>query len=93
MSLILLGIKASIGPTYASYVSIFELFNLLGSITIMTKFKYWASGYLIGYLFAITILSYIGLAESWLVVLYAIVGIPIIILRFFGKVADFLDNL
>ena len=92
LSVVLAVIKA-LGPMYASYVSFFDLINLVGSILFITKLKYLASGYLIGYLLALWLLSYAGLAESWLVLLYAIVGLPIIFLRFIGKASDFLDNL
>ncbi len=92
LSVVLVIIKG-LGPLYASYVSLFQLLNLVGSILLITKLKYWASGYLIGYLFAMWLLSNFGLVESWLVLLYAIVSIPLIIARFTGKLADFLDNL
>jgi len=92
ISIILVLIKV-FGPMYSSSVTLIELGSLVASILLITKLKYWATGYLAGYLLAMWLLSFIGLAETWLFLLYALVGIPVIILRFFGKIADFLDDL
>ena len=92
ISAIILIIK-TFNPMHASFASLFDLCNLVASILVITKLKYWGSGYLISYLVSMWLLSNIGLTESWLVLLYATVGIPTIILRFFGKLPDFLDNL
>jgi hypothetical protein len=91
-SSILVVIK-ELGPTYASYGTLFELVNLVGSILVITKFKHIGSGYLAGYILGFGILSYVGLVETWLFILYAVVGVPIIVSRFTEKVQDILDGL
>jgi hypothetical protein len=72
-------------PTYTVFVDLFLLLNLVGSVLLITKLKYWGSGYLVGYLFAIWVMNYFGLIETWLVMLYAVVGVAYIIIRFSRK--------
>ena len=81
----------SLGPEYASYIALFELVNLAGSIMAIAKLKYLASGYLIGFLAGLWLMSLSGLVESWLLLLYAIVGIPVIVGRFTRWAEDIFD--
>lgn len=81
-----------LGSNYASYSALFGLFNLAGSLFVITKFKYWASGYLIGFFVAEWLLVSFGLENIALVSLYTVVGGLIICVRFTEKVSDFLDS-
>ncbi len=76
----------TIAPEYGTIVTLLELLNLLGSVIFMVKMKYRGSGYLIGYLLGIWLMGYLGIEESWKVALCAIVGVPLILVRFTKKV-------
>jgi hypothetical protein len=70
-------------PSYA--IGIFQLLGvvlLVGSMLVVPKMKLWRIAYLIGWLLGTWIMYTAGLVESWLLVVYVIVGI----LAFIGKI-------
>lgn len=87
ISVFLMAIKSSelISP---HYIALFEVVNLVGSIVLIAHMESWGIGYLIGWLFGMGIMSYSGLVESWLVILYFIVGVLILIQKILQKIKE-----
>jgi hypothetical protein len=86
-------VSAVLAAFSSQYSILFDLLGLVGSIAMITKFKYWASGYLIGYLSAEWVLSAIGLENPALVIIYTLFAGLLIFVRFTERVSDFLDDL
>ena len=61
-------------PLPSFSIGIFLAFNLLVSITIISRYEEWGSGYLIGWLFGQWLLVPGGIIEVWLVIFYTVVG-------------------
>jgi hypothetical protein len=69
-------------PSY--YISLFQLIevaNLVGSILIVFAMEKWGFFYLLGWLLGMWIMSYSGLIEMWLLVLYGIVGSVVLVIK------------
>jgi hypothetical protein len=74
-------------PSY--YVGIFQLLqvvSLVGGIFLIFAMESWGLGYLLGWLLGMWALSSVGLVESWLFTLYAVVGAVVIIGKIFQKI-------
>jgi len=84
ISVFLMAIRNS-GLVPPSYISLFDLVNLVGSILLVIGMEYWGTGYLVGWLAGIWIMHYSGLVEAWLVILYFVVGLTILVARFLKK--------
>jgi len=63
------------------YIALFEIVTLVGGLVLIARMESWGIGYLIGWLFCMWIMSHSGLVENWLVVVYFVVGVPILILK------------
>lgn len=85
-------VSAVLSAVSSQYAILFDLLGLFGSIAILTKFKYWASGYLVGYLFSEWVLSAIGLENPALVVIYTLFAGALIFVRFTERFSEFLDD-
>jgi hypothetical protein len=93
VGLIISSVFEALGPDFALYSVLFSVFSLVGSIAVITKFKYWASGYLIGFIIAEWLLTSFNLETPVFAMIYSIIGVLIICLRFTEMVSDFLDDL
>lgn len=85
----ILGIIPKLPLVPASYVGIFQLFDVLflvGSILVIHEMESWGIGYLVGWLFAAWIMSIAGLVESWLFTIYAVVGGVTLLVKFLRMV-------
>lgn len=75
-------------PSY--YVGIFQLFeviSLVGGIVLIFAMESWGFGFLMGWLFGMWIMSSAGLVESWLFMLYAVVGLIVLIGKILQKLS------
>ena len=85
----ILGVIPNLPSIPASYISIFQLFEvvfLIGSILIILKMESWGIGYGVGWLIATGVLSSVGLVESWLFTIYVIVGVLVLIGKILQKI-------
>lgn len=73
-----LGIFTLITNVPSNYVAIFQLLEimfLIGGMLVILVMEKWKLGYLLGWLIGMSIMSSLGLIESWLFILYAVVGL------------------
>ncbi len=75
---IILSVFVSQGVLDQSWLLYFKLLNMLVSIFLILVVPYWGTGYLIGWLFGLWILSQSGLVGFWDFVFYF--GIPLVVL-------------
>lgn len=80
--------SALVPPSYMGLFSLFEIVSLVGGIILITQMESWGIGYLIGWLFGMWIMSYSGLVENWLVVLYFVVGGLVLIGKILQKIKE-----
>jgi len=66
---------------YGDILKLIEVVNLVGSIVLISSFESWGVGYLIGWLSGTGIMSSVGLVESWLFTIYAVVGVVVLIVK------------
>ncbi len=80
-------------PSY--YVGIFQLFeavSLVGGILLIFAMEKWGIGYLLGWLLGMWIMFRVGLVESSLFTLYAVVGTVIFVGKILQKAENSLRN-
>jgi hypothetical protein len=73
-------------PSY--YVGIIELIQviyLIAGILVILKMESWKFWYLVGWLIGMWIMSTAGLIQSWLFIVYAVVGVPTLITKALQK--------
>jgi len=83
-----LSLIPKLGVVQPEYVGIFQLIELtflVGGILAISKMESMGIGYLIGWLFGAWIMSNVGLVESWLFTLYAVVGTVVLIGKILRK--------
>jgi len=71
----------SIPSYYISLFQLIEVVNLFGSIFVVFAMEKWGFFYLLGWLLGMWVMSYTGLVEYWLLVLYGTVGIIVLVLK------------
>lgn len=89
---VILGIIPAIPNVPSYYVGIIqwiEVFYLVAGILVILAMESWKFWYLVGWLFGMMIMSTAGLIESWLFIIYVIVGIPVLIIKALRKVSSF----
>jgi len=64
---------------YVGIIQLIEAVYLVGGILVILAMESWGFWYLIGWLFGMWIMSTAGLVESWLFIVYAVVGVPALI--------------
>jgi len=79
----------NIPPYYVGLFQLIPIINLIGSIVVVTTFESWGFWYLIGWLFGMWIMSSTGFVESWLFILYLVVGVVVLVLKIIEKLKDF----
>jgi len=87
-----LGIIPTLPNIPTHYVALFQLIpiiNLIGSIVVVTAFESWGFWYLIGWLFGMWIMSSTGFVESWVFILYLVVGGVVFVLKLLKKLGEF----
>jgi hypothetical protein len=78
--------KLPIVPSH--YVVIFQLVEVLffvGSILVVLAMESWGFWYLLGWLFGMWIMSSTGFVESWLFILYVLIGAVVLLVKIFKK--------
>lgn len=84
-----LGIMKTLPDVPSYYPLMFQLIEvamLIGSIFAVFQIKSWRFTYLLGWLIGMWILYYVNLVEPWLFILYAAVGIPVLVIRVLKKI-------
>jgi hypothetical protein len=66
---------------YTSLLQLLQVVILIGSIFAVFQIESWRFMYLLGWLIAMWFLYSVNLVESWLFILYAVVGIPVLLIR------------
>jgi len=68
-----------------SFVTVFHLFNVIQTISLAFKVKYWSTFYILGWLFGALIMSSSGLMEGWEYMFYVLLLVIVLIIRFSRK--------
>jgi hypothetical protein len=68
---------------YPLMLQLVEIAMLFGSIFVVFQIESWRFTYLIGWLLGMWILYYVKLVDLWLFILYAAVGVPSLVAKFF----------
>lgn len=71
----------SVPSYYLGLVQLIEALLLIGGIVVILAMESWGFWYLLGWLFGMWIMSSAGLIESWLFILYVIVGVIVLITK------------
>lgn len=85
-ALVIVKTMPNVPSYYASMFQLIEVLMLIGSIFAVFKIETWKFMYLLGWILAMGFLDYVKLVEHWLFVLYACVGIPILIIRIYTEI-------
>jgi len=81
--------KLPLMPSY--YAGIFQLIQavyLIVGILVILKMESWGFWYLAGWLFGMWIMSTAGLIESWLFIIYAVVGVLVLFEKALQKIGS-----
>lgn len=70
---------------YVGIIHLFEVVYLVGGILVILAMESWGFWYLLGWLFGMWVMSSTGLIESWLFLLYLIVGAVVLFLKALKK--------
>jgi hypothetical protein len=70
---------------YVGMIQLIQALYLIVGILVILKMKSWKFWYLIGWLIGMWIMSTAGLIESWLFIVYAVVGVPTLITKALQK--------
>lgn len=70
---------------YVGMIRLFEVIYLVAGILVILAMESWKLLYLLGWLFGMWIMSTAGLVESWLFIVYVVVGVPVLIVKAFQK--------
>ena len=85
-AILLAFINSGFIPDY--YMDLFYLVNLVGTILGIVSMPYLGTSYLFGWLFGMWIMSYSGLIENWVIVLYLVVGLTVLFLKLLKKIEE-----
>jgi len=85
---VLLSAFASTGLIPSSYLLMFELLNLVLTISFILALPYWGTGYLFGWLFGLAIMSQSGLVGPLDFVLYFVIPLIVLVVRFLKRTTD-----
>jgi len=83
---LLLNAFASSGLIPTSYLSMFRLLNLMLTISFILAIPYLGTGYLLGWLFGLTMMAQTGLIDPLDFVIYFIIPAIILIVRIVKKI-------
>lgn len=64
-----------IPSTYVLSLQLIQIVGLIGDIILIATMQYRGFGFFVGWVFGMGIMAYAGLVETWLIVLYIVVGI------------------
>ena len=70
---------------YVGIIQLFEVVYLVGGILVILAMERWKLGYLLGWLLGMWIMSSTGLVESWLFMLYVVVGAVVLFVKVLRK--------
>jgi uncharacterized membrane protein len=62
---------------------LFDLINVVATLSLIQVMPYWGTGYLLGWLTGITIIAQFRILDLWEYTIYTIIGIIILIRRLF----------
>jgi len=83
----------SIPSYYVGIVQLLKAVLLIGGIPLIFAMESWGLGYLLGWLVGMWMMSTVGLVESWMFTLYAVVGIVVVLGKIVEKVEKYWRNL
>lgn len=75
----------SVPPQYVGIIRLIQVVYLVAGILVILAMESWAFWYLIGWLLGIWIMYSVGLVESWLFVVYAIIGVVVLVVKILRK--------
>jgi len=85
---VLLSAFVSTGLISSSYLLLFELFNLVLTISFILALPYWGTGYLFGWLLGLAIMSQSGLVGPLDFVIYFVIPFIVLVVRFLKRATD-----